>query len=1285
MIIRIFYSWQLSTPKQYNKNFILKCINKAVKKVGKKPEFQEIEFKVLEDVRKEPGSPSVASSITDERIPRCDIFIADLSVVNYLPKFIKFIQKLSGNKYKPFQNNNVINEHGVALNALGKKKIIGVLNNEYGSPNKNPENIPFDLRHLRFPIEYHYSSKTKNKEKVQEDLVNDLTNAIKDTTLFAITHQRDKYKPFKAWVEWEKSIIKEHEFFWNDKIREIKEAINNYTENSRDNPNKSIRVLGLSGLGKTRILFEIFNPKQSENNYPEFSNRVLYLDFSFYPEIYFEGVFDKLENELKNKIIIIDNCPKEKHRHLQQLLKKVNNKTFLITIDSNPEEIEFDKIKDVNYITIKKEDFNSIVNEILNQESSLIGKDNINKVRDFSQGIPLMAVLLIESIKNGEEFIGKLDDKELLDKLLGQKGKQERPRTILKSCSIFNYFGFEDKLISQLEFIATNKNITSLEGNKEVIVHEFFDTCNYYLKREIFEKKGRLIGMRPFPLAIYLAKEWLESCNPRRLLNVINDIAELPPPDREQLTEALAEQMRYLGYDDNAKFIIEQIVGPNSPFDNAEVLNTELGSRLFRSFVEVNPLAISSNITRIFISKTKEELLEIKEGRRNLVWVLEKLCFDKRTFKDSAKVLYSFAVAENENWANNATAQFLQLFNILLPGTEANLSERWDIIEWGLNKSEKDYHTLAIKAMSVGLNYGHFTRMGGAEEQGGKRLIDYNPSEKEIIEYWNKILNKLLLIIKEKNQFSDLASNIISESLKSISNPRHFQLFFQVVKEIADIKNYDWDEGLKGLKFVNRHKKNVITSSQVEQLQKLEEALTKKDFNSRYLKLSKAFHLEDDDSYSSEKLIEKIRNLADEFINKNLSWEDNLPMFYSGEQIFMFHFGHRLYELLKENSDRFEKFITLSLRSIKTISKEERNVNVLGGFINKSNKEVRYRIYKLIYDYEGLSYLLFYLLRLDKEGKNFDNLLFNLIDQNNCSIEYFNELKHGPMLHEYSVKELSEFSNKLFKYDKQGYAIVFSIYFHLIINNKSLKKSLAPIFKKCIYNLGVNTKIRNRIGSYKYTKIISDILEEKSEGDFAVFINNEIIQSISLQENYHLDYEIQNIYESLMINHFYDVWPVLSNALLSVNEDYIKFYGLKNILGSHIGGVGRKVGVLFTGDIEAIFDWCRINKPLAPARLAELVPIFGGSNDNYQEWNSLALKLINEFGNIKEVLINLNANMGTFSWSGSVVPLLEAKKNLFKKLITHELESVANWAKQNIINLDEEIKEERRRDEEFYL
>lgn len=63
------------------------------------------------------------------------------------------------------------------------------------------------------------------------------------------------------------------------------------------------------------------------------------------------------------------------------------------------------------------------------------------------------------------------------------------------------------------------------------------------------------------------------------------------------------------------------------------MINTEVGSRLFRSFVEVVPQTVANCLYSALGNKTVIDLYGIVEGRRNLVWTIEKLCFDPITFQ----------------------------------------------------------------------------------------------------------------------------------------------------------------------------------------------------------------------------------------------------------------------------------------------------------------------------------------------------------------------------------------------------------------------------------------------------------------------------------------------------------------------------------------------------------------------------------------------------------------------------------------------------------------------------
>ena len=82
---------------------------------------------------------------------------------------------------------------------------------------------------------------------------------------------------------------------------------------------------------------------------------------------------------------------------------------------------------------------------------------------------------------------------------------------------------------------------------------------------------------------------------------------------------------------------------------------------------------------------------------------------------------------------------------------------------------------------------------------------------------------------------------------------------------------------------------------------------------------------------------------------------------------------------------------------------------------------------------------------------------------------------------------------------------------------------------------------------------------------------------------------------------------------------------------------------------------------------------------------SYCKRLIDEFGNIKEVLDRLGANMNSFSWSGSIVPLLESNKKLLESIMDNSNPIVLEWAQQNINELSKRIIQEKRKMKSIFI
>lgn len=1272
MKIKIFYSWQSSTPKEYNWNYIRECIDECIIKFGNNDEYKEIEFEILASVEEEPGMPPVADNIIEARIPNCDIFIGDLSFVNYRAKWKRLIYYIMGDKHIFHINENVNHEFAVARSYLSSEAIITILNNQYGSSLDKDKEFPFDIRHLESPVEYRCNKRNVNNKIDKAKFINSLFSKLKVTVNNAIINKKDRFKPFCHITDWSKNIS-EDEFYENERITQIEKQI----IEEIGKPNTCIRVLGLSGLGKTRIIFEILNRNISNNSAVQIRDKVLYLDYNKANSENINELVLKIIEKNEECIIVVDNCTQEVNRQLVELVIRKDSKLTLITINSNPEEQKINKVSD---IIIKKGDLTSIVTDIVEKKFSFLQKQDKDLIIKFSEGIPLMAVLLCESISNPDNYRGELTDKKLLDNLLGRNGRDDKTRKILRAAALFNYFGYEKERLSQMRFIARNSILTNIQGDDTNKDSDFYAVCNGFLKREIFEKRGRYIGMRPFPLALYLAEEWLENCLPNNFETIIANIVSLSEPDNKELSSALVNQMKYLQRSEKAKEIVNKIVCINSPFDNEKVLNTDLGSQLFLSFVEVNPIAISENMVRNFLGKSKEELLQVKAGRRNLIWTLEKLCFDKRTFADSVKVLYAFADAENETWGNNATNQFLQLFRIQLAGTEANLDERWKIIEWGLKRN--DNISLILRAMEVGLKTRDFCRSLGAENQGMVKLKDYVPkTNEEVRDYWSKILEKLLEIIKNKDDYFEQACGIVIRSIRGLFSIGCSILIFPIIEKVSIIRDNDWNEAIRELKFVKKFEIEILKEAEIDLLENLINKLTKSDFISRYKEFAANGYVDGD--YSREKIDAYSCELADAFVYDNtLDWSICLEMFYTLNLDSAYIFGQRILEKIKNNNGKLIRYIDLSISVLKKIDRDKRNVNVFLGFLRNLDEKIKEDLYKDIFKDDDLNYFLYLFIIVDVRGGKYLHYLFDLVDNKKLELNEFLKYNYNEALNSLNYEDLVKFKDKLFSYGVAGYGIAFNQFEKVAYFKNHGKDLLYKILKECIYKLGIEVKEKGKIENYRWGHLICDMLKYSHDKTFAIFINNAVINYFAKDNYYIVDSDISDIYKVLIKNYFEEIWMDLSEALLSKNDLYLIFFKFKKIIGSELNSDGQQIGILFGEDknIDEIFKWCRNKKPLAPARLSELIPIYGSRKSKI---HPLAKRLIDEFGDIEEVMDGINCNMGCYTCWGSVIDILESKKELLNTLVGHNISDVDEWAKRQIGYTEQEIKRELQYEDEL--
>lgn len=499
----IFYSWQSDTEPNFNRILIRDCINSAIKNIENKGQLKGVLFNNLQESTSNiPGSPDIVETI-EERIDNCDIFICDLTITNSHGWILAALEANPDLPYKFSPNSNVYGEYNRALGNRSSDAVIAVMNTVYGDPIKSDKIIPFDSRQKRFPFQY-LCELDAQIEEARSNLIAFFENAIRESIFKIIDEEKYRYLPFITFAEHRKEYSTKCEYCSNEALGVFRDNVLNDDSN--------LRIIGISGIGKTRLVFE------AVKNTPEFIARYLYYD-CFIDD--FEEVKKKIELILRKKenpIIVLDNCNSERAQNVIRIKRRYSSTNCKIITIWNQEEQN--TISGYSYINLNV-DLRDVVDEIVEKKSNNISDENKKLIREFSDGIPLMALLLVESINEGNTDIGKLSNKDFVNKLIFEV---EEERELIKSCSLFRYIGFEGDYRSQIKFIVDNKAITPINGEPEVKLAQFDKLFNKYKKREIVEINGRLFGIRPRPLAFALAEEWFEDCSDERMDYVIKSL-----------------------------------------------------------------------------------------------------------------------------------------------------------------------------------------------------------------------------------------------------------------------------------------------------------------------------------------------------------------------------------------------------------------------------------------------------------------------------------------------------------------------------------------------------------------------------------------------------------------------------------------------------------------------------------------------------------------------------------------------------------------------------------------
>lgn len=1059
-------------------------------------------------------------------------------------------------------------------------------------------------------------------------------------------------KPFSVWAETPEF---ERYPFIN---AESRVAVIGSLRSVLSEPRNHARIVGLSGLGKTRTAFEVFNGDHS------LQQKVVYIDAPTCPAV--QGLVADWVTAGISGVLVVDNCDKHLHQQLQGEVSRTTSKLSLLTLDFNIE-----RVASTNELKIAPLSDAEMVEMLTPYYGERI--QDLDRVAAFAQGFPQMAVLIAEARLNESTDVGSLTDDSIAAKLLW--GADQSPcaedEKILRSCALFDRFGVDKEVSAEYEYISAN--IVNIDPDS------FYDCVQRFSERGIIDRRGRYGQVVPKPLAIRLAGQWWKRTRPQIQTCLIETLPE-------SMVESFCDQIEKLDFLPEVKTLTHELCGEKGPFGQAEVILSARGSRLFRSFVEVNPEATSAALNRILQPMTREELLDIAGSvRRNLVWSLEMLCFHRELFEEAAHSLSLLAISENEHFSNNALGIFSQLFRIRLSGTEAEPALRFALLDRLIHCEGRKYDPIALSALEMAIETRGGSRTRGPEHQGTKPpLEEWQPTLwQEVFDYWDTALELLCELAQRGEPNLSKVKGIVGNAIRGLVGRGRVESLDKALRELIGIGGIYWPEALDSIKTTIEYDSAQMPPEGLEYLQTWLSLLAPEDAD---LEHKLAIYVvkppwetrRQDEGRIVDVAASKAEELGRGLANSVTDLIPYLPVLLQGEQRQGFSFGRALgYEV-----EDIEPLLELVMEEL--AETEQPNpvflVGLLNGLFTRSHLRWDNFVVRIA---QTTSWEQFYpdAIRSGEMQASHLALFMDLIKSGKLSAPRAASLSYGSVTAHLSPKEITDFCAELSGLSDEAAWTALDILFMYCHGDNAKFCQIQWAMKQIVTLVPLGKKsTRGHTDLHQWHSTVEKLCETEGSS-FAQDVAQQIIYATTSKIDHgDIWHYIKPTLLRLFSLYGEQLWPLFADAIIKAKREQL--WWLQQVMEKEGGLEGHQPSAFSLLPLHLVVDWCKQHRDLAPVFVARCIEVLEKHGEDGKQPTNLFFALLTEFGADERVQQELYANLGSKSYCGSIVPLLKEEKNVFDELKAHPNKYVRNWTRKHLTYLERAIESESMRDDE---
>ncbi|MBG0794219.1 type II toxin-antitoxin system MqsA family antitoxin [Methylocystis sp. H62] len=1036
-------------------------------------------------------------------------------------------------------------------------------------------------------------------------------------------------------------------------------------------PRGVARVVGLSGVGKSRLTHEALGPTdEEETSGARLCDLVLYTVESEAGSVAIKNIIQNLVDSGFRAIVVVDRCSLDSHHDLVGMVKRTGSRISLVTIDHEvPPSLKGD-----DELLMVEPAADAVVEGMIKQIAPDLPSEDHRRLLKFARGFPQMATLLGQAWLNDMPIAAATND-ELIDRIL--LGRKPLDPALLKDAGMllgaFRLLGTTDEL-DDLAHVAKFTRDRSPEDLRAALAD--------LQERGVVQQHGRLASLQPKPLALKLAERQWRQWGQARWDEVL--AGDLP----ERLRKNVANQLTLLNTQDIGPQVARHAMRLDGPFASLTALNRKGSPDVLSAMSEIDAAAVVTLLQRILNPLTVEELKRIDgDLRRGLVHALENISFIENTFERGALLLLKLAVAENETWGDNSVGQFKALFPVLGANTTAPAKPRLQLLDELLQANDPMQMALVVDALLEASSMHSHARMMGPGTHGSRpQLIPWQP--KYWSDAWDYIIacvDRLVDLGLRDDAIGARARNGIAHQFRSYIGGGQIEQIERWVARTRAVHPY-WPAALNALGDVLQYDLSGLKEGEEERVRKLIADLSPLDAASRVrflvTEMPWDYPVDEDLEFDErgKRQVEIVRDLAREMLTQPEALRGCLADLSVGEQRMSVEFGKAIAEMA-DDPLLWEEPIKSAYASV---ADDSRNYGLVAGYYSglatrKPEAVAAYKreaVHSRVY-----AHTLPFVCLLIGITANDVRLVCESLKAGILPPGAMSHWGFGGVLAKLDATSAAPLFDQLLTMNGIGYSVALDVMGMFVHGKLDRLNELRPQVMLAVQNVSKRPKRRgSQRDAHHFEHIVGWLLRKGHDDADARAAAGTLASYLASEPDGNAADLIKPLLPIMMKNFASTVWPPLGNAIV---QDRAAAWLIEHALGDGFSFADRKQPAILHLPEDVLFAWAHAHPDAGPAFLARVLPVLTTRAEGADRtFHPLMTRLLNEFGDRDDVRRYLTQNMHTFGWTGSLTTYYALYEEPLRSLFDHPIGSLRRWAREAHLQIRKKVEAAKRDDDE---